>query len=246
MMMASTCLMAGNAAGVSDQDPRHSIPSNAVAVEAPVRPGSDHARTVKYLLGEVLVAERRYTAGGTLHSETLYKDGERHGLERTWHPNGQIKLESPFYQGLMHGTFRQWNEKGQLLGSYEMDLGTGMKSTWYENGQLRSECPCVDGTAAETCREWYPNGRADKTGSYKNGSEDGVWRTYYPEGQLRQLIRFKEGKAHGISWIWDSKGALTEGTPLFYLDGVRVTEKEYREASVVDRTLPTFTGKPEE
>jgi antitoxin component YwqK of YwqJK toxin-antitoxin module len=55
---------------------------------------------------------------------------------------------------------------------------------------------------------------------------------------LFQSISYKDGKAHGISYLWDRDGKLTQDSPKFYLQDERVTKEEYLKAAEKDQSLP--------
>jgi antitoxin component YwqK of YwqJK toxin-antitoxin module len=211
--VALAALSRGVAAGPDDYL-KYTIPKEATGKEVTVRRGEPFSRAVEFTLNGKLVGRREYYEGGNLYREVAYKGGKKHGVERRWFSSGQLQLESPYKDGVRHGTFKQWGRDKKLLGSYDMKGGTGVRKLWHENGRL-----------------------AEAT-QYKDGREDGYFKRLYADGKPNQVLRFKEGKAHGVSWIWGRDGRLAEGSPLFYLDGKRVSKEAYEKARKKDPTLP--------
>jgi antitoxin component YwqK of YwqJK toxin-antitoxin module len=217
IVAALTAALPANGAPPDEDYLTYSIPKDAVGKSGEVRPGYDYVREIDYRVGEKLVAQQRFWKNGQMYSETLFKDGMKHGVERFWYDNHQIRFESPYKAGAMHGVFKQWDRDGKLLGSFEMKEGTGVRKLWHDNGQLDKEEP------------------------YKDGKEDGTLKFYFPDGKPRQIIHYKEGQAHGVSRIWDKGGKLTENSPLYYVNGKKVSKEEYDKAAEKDSSLPKDT-----
>jgi hypothetical protein len=195
---------------------KYAIPKDAKVTEHTARPGHEYVVYDAYRVGDETVGIIYYwdRNKSQLHSEELFKGGQKHGLQRAWHGNGQLRWERPYKDGQMHGAFTQFDKAGKLLGSFVMKEGTGNFQTWYDNGRLEYVRP------------------------YKKGKEDGELRTFYDNGILFQSITYKEGKAHGISYQWDRDGKPTQDSPKFYLQDQRVTKEEYLKAAEKDKSLP--------
>lgn len=85
-------------------------------------------------------------------------NGELHGLQRTWYRNGQLADESEYRHGLRHGLARQWDTSGKLLGSFQMEKGTGVYRNWHDNGRLAGESGMVEGKFCGRKRAWLRDG----------------------------------------------------------------------------------------
>ena len=101
---------------------------------------------------------RFFHRNGVLEMEETFRDQKLHGRRRTWHRNGQIATEEFYLEGLLRGIVRQWNEDGKLLGSYEVQHGTGLQKSWHDNGKLRHEFSTVDGKFCGRDRLWLRDG----------------------------------------------------------------------------------------
>jgi antitoxin component YwqK of YwqJK toxin-antitoxin module len=69
---------------------------------------------VKGILQEAVYVGRQWHANGQLRDETVWKDGQLHGLSREWHANGQLRNEIEWKDGQLHGVYRRWDANGQL------------------------------------------------------------------------------------------------------------------------------------
>ncbi len=101
---------------------------------------------------------RFFHRNGVLEMEETFRGQKLHGRRRTWHRNGQLAMEEFYLDGLLHGTIRQWNEDGKLLGSCEVQHGTGLQKSWHDNGKLRHEFNTVDGEFCGRDRVWLQDG----------------------------------------------------------------------------------------
>jgi hypothetical protein len=101
---------------------------------------------------------RFFHRNGVLEMEETFRGQKLHGRRRTWHRNGQTATEEFYLDGLLHGIVRQWNEDGKLLGSYEVQHGTGLQKSWHDNGKLRHEFSTVGGKFCGRDRLWLRDG----------------------------------------------------------------------------------------
>ncbi len=102
---------------------------------------------------------RFYHRNGVLEMEETFRGQKLHGRRRTWHRNGQTATEEFYLDGFLHGIVRQWNEDGKLLGSYEVQHGTGLqKKVGHDNGKLRHEFSTVGGEFCGRDRLWLQDG----------------------------------------------------------------------------------------
>ena len=91
----------------------------------------------EYFLNEEAVGWRQFTATGAHLMELSMRQGRRHGLMLEWHSSGHLAFATAYMDGKEHGIARQWAADGTLVGSHEMDHGTGLDLWW---------SMCQDGT----------------------------------------------------------------------------------------------------
>jgi hypothetical protein len=69
-----------------------------------------------------------------------------------------LALEIPYEHGIENGMIKQWNDQGELLGSFEINKGTGTYSLWHQNGGFRGEISLVDGKFTGRQRTYWADG----------------------------------------------------------------------------------------
>lgn len=102
--------------------------------------------------------ERTFHRNGRVFQEVPFFGGEINGVLREWHRNGVLAKEVPMKDGLRHGICKQWNDKGELLGTFEMNMGTGISKQWFPNGQIEFEASIVDEKFTGRMRRWDEDG----------------------------------------------------------------------------------------
>ena len=102
--------------------------------------------------------QRVFFRNGFLREEISFAGKRRHGPRRTWHPNGRPASEEFYEHDQLHGLCRQWNSCGKLLGSYQMNHGTGIQCDWFDNGRLQLEASTVAGKFTGRIRVWLRDG----------------------------------------------------------------------------------------
>lgn len=172
-------------------------------------------RSVRYEVGGTSVARRIYDERGGLELEYALRDDKAHGPWRRYYPDGQLLQVGHYVEGKEHGVARQYDESGALIGSHEMVHGTGLDLWYSAAGVLAEERSYLDGERHGFERWW---------------NEDN--RTIYEESH------FWRGSAHGIMRQWTAQGRLRRGYPQYFVQGERVTKKQYLRACQTDPTLP--------
>lgn len=102
--------------------------------------------------------KRTYYRKGIIVSEEHFLGGKQHGRRRLWHRNGQLAEEDTYCNGLRHGLCQQWDDGGRLLGSFQMEHGTGVQKRWHDNGQLNVEFTTLAGQFCGRNRMWLRDG----------------------------------------------------------------------------------------
>jgi hypothetical protein len=98
--------------------------------------------------------ERTFHRNGRVFQEVPFVGGEINGVLREWHRNGVLAKEVPMKDGLRHGICKQWNDKGEILGTFEMNMGTGISKQWFPTGQIEFEASIVDEKFTGRMRRW--------------------------------------------------------------------------------------------
>jgi hypothetical protein len=103
--------------------------------------------------------ERTFYRNGRVFQEVPFQGGKINGLIHEWHRNGVLAKEVPMKDGLRHGVCKQWNDKGELLGTFEMNMGTGISKQWFPNGRLEFEASIVNESFTGRLRRWDEDGQ---------------------------------------------------------------------------------------
>ena len=98
--------------------------------------------------------ERTYHRNGRVFQEVPFAGRKIDGVVREWHRNGILAREVPMKDGVRHGVCKQWNEKGELLGTFEMQMGTGISKHWFPDGRLEFEASIVKESFTGRMRRW--------------------------------------------------------------------------------------------
>ncbi len=171
-----------------------------------------------YLDGEK-IGYRYWDEDERLLMEYDIKGNLRHGSFRTWYENGVLCEESFYVEGKEHGVTKQYDYEGNLIGTYQMNYGTGA-DLWYGNAGILSE-------------ERY----------CKNGERDGYERWWNDDNEtIYSEQNFKDGIEHGIFRKWNQHGRFHRGFPQYFVNGQKVTKRQYLKACEQDESLPKYVA----
>jgi antitoxin component YwqK of YwqJK toxin-antitoxin module len=209
-------------------DTRYQTSIPAAAAERIIATYPDGSRKqAEYLLAGEVVGRRFWDEDGSLSLETPLKDGVKHGVEYTFYANGNLVSAEPYCEGQMHGVTMQWAPDGRLIGTYTMVRGTGI-DLW------RWVRP--DGSIALSEVRYYKDGE-------RHGFE---WWIIWDQRNVSEEQHFLEGQPHGIHRDWNLRGRLRRGFPKYYVNGQRVTKRQYLAACKRDATLLPFRAAENE
>jgi antitoxin component YwqK of YwqJK toxin-antitoxin module len=171
-----------------------------------------------FFLQRKKVGYREWDEDGKLEFEYEMRNGKKHGREYCFW-SGQPSEVTPYRNGLIHGTGTQWADDGTVLITYRLINGTGL-DLWCDNqtGTLSEELYWPKNGELGYRRNWNDDETTVNTEYFFNGKGyHGVWRKWYSEGKLRR------------------------GFPHYYVNGKRVTKRQYFKASEKDGTLPRYS-----
>lgn len=143
---------------------------------------------------------------GALTAEIPWVKGKLQGVKRTFHPGGKPASETTYDKNEIQGASR----------SFDVD-GTLIRVVSYSNGQR-------DGDSTE----YWPEKPAQvkQVVPYRKGRVEGVAKAFYLNGKPKWERPFKDNQQHGVERQYDGDGRIEK--TLYWLDGGRVTEAEYR------------------
>jgi hypothetical protein len=207
----------------SDQAYITSIPPEAEERVTDVYPGGAKKEAEYWLNGE-RVGLRRFHPTGELEDEYAFRDGVRHGMQYRWDVPEKLLSAEPYEHGVPHGTAHQWADDGRLIGTYTLEHGTGIDLWWQD---------WPDGSVYLAEVHYMQNGQAHGFEWWLNEDQ----RTVHTER------RWLHGNQHGIEREWNARGRLSRGYPRYWVNGERVTKRQYLKAAAPDPSLPPFRPK---
>lgn len=139
------------------------------------------------------------------------------------------------------GTIQSTYKSGRLSGELHFRKGKldGISRYWHKNGVLTFEIPLKDGFRHGLCKQW--NERGQLLGSFKMSMGTGVVRQWYPNGQLQYEMNTLNGLPSGRQRLWSEQGELVVES--FYMEGKRVSFRQYRTACKRNPSLPVYTSE---
>jgi hypothetical protein len=168
------------------------------------------------------VGTRNRRADGRLNIETGWRGERPHGWRRFWDDRDNTLVWEEFMvDGREHGVVRQWSQS-RLIGWYLMDHGTGVDLWRNDDGSLSEERYLKDG-------QWHGFER---------------WWSHQSNTTTWLEKHFYENVEHGIERQWNGEGRIRRGYPRYFVNGQRVSKRQYLSACQRDPTLPPY--RPED
>ncbi len=145
------------------------------------------------------------------------RNNQMHGWFRTWYSNGMLCEESYYLEDKEHGIAKQFNDQGELIGTYQMNYGTGVdlwyqeKASWRKNDTIKM----VSATAT-------------------NVGGMGITKPF--------TVSSTFSKALNMAFIESGtrKVRLGRGFPKYFVKGEKVTLVQYLKACSQDESLPKY------
>lgn len=203
----------------TSQDTDPIIPFGAVE-EIEDRWPNGNKQSAFYSVHGEKIGYRYWDEDGSLSMEYGLKGDQRHGRFRTLYSEGKPSEEAFFIDGKEHGITRQYDYDGNLIGCYEMHYGTGADLWYWEKGVLSEE-------------RYYKDGQLDGYVRWWNWDNTTVWSEEH----------FNDGEYHGIFREWNDHNVLRRGSPKYFVNGQKVTKRQYLKACERDPSLPKFSAE---
>ena len=181
------------------------------------------AKRSEYYVEGKLIGIRTFHPNGKVEMEEGYKVGKLHGNSYRFDDPGVLLFSTQYVEGLEHGTGYQWARDGRIIGSYEMEYGSGF-DLWFDESYDDLEDRSV---ILSEARE-YVDGLL-------NGYE---W--WFSDGKIYIEQHYHKGELSGIERNWNDKGNLTRGCPRYWIEGLKVSRIQYLKALKTETHLPPF------
>ncbi len=133
---------------------------------------------------------KKLATGHTVH-------GARTGMWTTYHPNEpKIKTITNYVNGKKNGKEITFDERGYLIKiiGYRNDQLHGLSGI-YKNGRTISETTYADGVMNGPFSAYDDKtGAIQRSGTMKNGQQDGELLYYNPDGSVSMRYQYREGE----------------------------------------------------
>jgi antitoxin component YwqK of YwqJK toxin-antitoxin module len=198
---------------------------SAIATEAEERVTERYEngsrKHAEYILHGEVTGWREFWESGNVETEKSVRDGHRHRQMLEWHEHGTLAFATAYVDGREHGAAKQWAKDGTLVGTYDMDHGTGLDLWW---------CERAGGS-------WHLSEARYLLAGDRHGYE---WRLDGDRESVWEESHFQHGQEHGIFRSWNAQGRLRRGYPQYFITGRKVTKRQYLRAAQADAGLPAF------
>ena len=139
----------------------------------------------------------KYLRGGQKQQIINYKKGIYHGLKTVYyeHMPGKIMEETMYAEGQKHGISKWFDKEGNMIAQYNYFQGKldGIQRTYYPQAKSQIEEEYHDGFPSGTHKEYFSNGNIKISGNYLDGKKEGKWQEFDENGKLIKETRFSGG-----------------------------------------------------
>ena len=208
-----------------------------------------------------------YYSDGKLKMEIPFVNGLEQGLAKEYSTDGNIITLIEYKRGFVtdrlkinrrdHNNLRQgkWytfygNGNIHLEGNYQDDLREGYFKEYAENGDLISVDKYVKDvkqTEAQEIRKldikngYYPDGKIKTSGTYRNGTPEGIYREYNTMGQIVRSLVYDMGTIIGEGIVKEDGNRDGHWKDL-YPDGKIKAEGDYKDGKRVGEWKFYYSG----
>src|SRR5690606_26514437 len=116
-----------------------------------------------------------YNPDGSPSANLFFVDGKLNGTQNYYTKKGQHYRQNKMRDGLLTG-YTFYGPTGEILGSGELEKGTGTVSWNYPNGQLAYKVEVKSGQYHGKIELFYPNGKIRQRGEYAFDESSGNWK----------------------------------------------------------------------
>ncbi len=184
--------------------------------EVPFVAGKEEGVGKEYSKDSLIITITTYKNGYITREEKMNrrdKFGKKQGSWKSFYENGKVHTECRFVDDKLDGYFLEYGQDGNLI-----------KTEKYEYGVLKKNV--AELVKLDSRNEYYENGKLKSSGTFKEGTAEGVTRFYNEEGKITNSKIYKEGDLIGEG-IYDEKGYQQGKWKEFYSSGELRAEGEY-------------------
>ena len=112
------------------------------------------------------------------------------------------------------------NGNTHTLSTYENGIKQGLWEVFYADGKREKSGFTRNGSDDGLYREWYPNGNLKYEYHYDLGKKIDIWKSWYEDGTRYTERHFMDDKLNGKVLVWDERGKLAKEYD--YVDGILI------------------------
>ncbi|MFT7617653.1 MAG: antitoxin component YwqK of YwqJK toxin-antitoxin module [Planctomycetota bacterium] len=174
---------------------------------------------------------RGYRATGTISYQTHYEDGRQHGRFQGFDESGFTTLDGCFVQNHKSGPWTLWwaaevPRRRQFFDA-KSETRHGPSTAWYRNGLVHRQSTFRYGRPHGDWRDYHIDGGLAESGSYQDGSCEGLFQRWHQGGKLAYKGEFKSNRPIGVH-VW------------FHKDGTKQVEAKFFEGKRDGKFLTWF------
>jgi antitoxin component YwqK of YwqJK toxin-antitoxin module len=198
---------------------------NGVESEFYLADNSLHRET-PYVNGQRHGTERWYRGntqadwGDTLEWKIPYANGMKHGVETYVYSEGAVGLELTYVDGHERGFMREYNEDGVMILEEPHGIA-GIGKRWYADGNLQREVYFDEyGQKQGKATAYNEWGLLHQKVTFKDSELDGI-ADYYQDGELEALVNYRGGKPIAGMWGDGTQMSINDMNG-YYVDSMNV------------------------
>ncbi len=144
------------------------------------------------------------------------KFGKKQGNWKSFYPNGAVHIECRYVEDKLDGYFKEYGLDGNLLKTEKYDFGVLKKNV-------------AELVKLDVKNDYYESGKLKSSGTFKEGTAEGVTRYYSEDGKIINAKIYKDGELIGEG-VYDEKGFQQGKWKEYYPNGELRAEGEYLDA----------------
>lgn len=156
-----------------------------------------------YNNSEIVVRKCIYS-NGKISSETLFEEGEMHGLETTWYRYGSLAYQQSWKKGQLHGKHKSWYVDGKVKKEGVFSNGTGTIKEYYKGGEVKKIEMISNSYYLLSVKEFFRNGQLKYQIDFPQ--KDSKYIEYHDNGVIRVIGKYLDGQKDSIWTYYDKEG----------------------------------------
>jgi antitoxin component YwqK of YwqJK toxin-antitoxin module len=201
---------------------RYYYPDGKLKMEIPFVKGLEQGLAREYSTTGDIITLIEYKRGFVIDRLRINRrDGNnlRQGRWYTFYSNGNIHVEGNYQDDLKEGYFKEYAENGDLISvdKYMKDVKQA------EAQEIRK---------LDIQNEYYPDGKIRTSGTYRNGTPEGIYREYNTMGQITRSLVYDMGIVIGEGFVKEDGNRDGHWKDL-YPDGKIKAEGDYKDGKQI-------------